>query len=62
MLIIGRKQDESIMIGNDIEVVVLDVIGETVCLGIVASSEISVLKKEKYAELKAMEYKNNEYL
>lgn len=60
MLTIGRKQNESVMIGNNIEVVVIDIIGDKVRLGIIAPPEISVNSKEAYAALKAREYRDKE--
>lgn len=58
MLVISRKQDESVMIGNNIEVVVIDIIGDKVRLGIVVPPEIPVNSKEAYAALKAQEYRD----
>ncbi len=51
MLILSRKPKESVMIGNDIEVVVLEVRGEQVRLGIRAPKEISVYRKEIYENI-----------
>lgn len=60
MLILGRKQDESVMIGDNIEVVVIDIIGDKLRLGIIAPPEIPVHSKEAYAALKAQEYRDKE--
>lgn len=60
MLTISRKQDESVMIGNNIEVVVIDIIGDKVRLGIVAPPEIPVHSKEAYAALKAEEIRDKD--
>ncbi len=51
MLILSRKPKESLMIGNDIEVVVLEVRGEQVRLGIRAPKEVSVYRKEIYENI-----------
>lgn len=53
MLALSRKKDESIIIGNGIEVKILDVTGDTVKLGIDAPREISIHRKEVYEEIKA---------
>lgn len=48
MLVLTRKENESIMIGNDIEVKVLDLRDNQVKLGIVAPREIAVHRQEVY--------------
>lgn len=48
MLVLSRKRDESIIIGDDIEIVIVDVRGDKVRLGISAPREISVHRKEIY--------------
>ncbi|MDR2939110.1 MAG: carbon storage regulator CsrA [Clostridiales bacterium] len=51
MLALTRKIGEKIIIGDDIEVVVLAVNGEQVKLGIVAPREISVHRMEVYEQI-----------
>jgi len=51
MLILTRKPNESVMIGNDVEVVVLEVKGDQVKIGIRAPREISVYRKEIYENI-----------
>jgi carbon storage regulator len=55
MLVMSRFRDESIFIGDDIEIVVVDVRGEKgnekVRLGINAPSSISVHRKEVYQQI-----------
>ncbi len=51
MLILTRRPNESVMIGNDIEVVVLEVKGDQVKVGIRAPREISVYRKEIYENI-----------
>lgn len=46
MLVLSRQRDETIMIGDDIEITVVDIRGDKVRLGINAPPEISVHRKE----------------
>lgn len=48
MLVLTRKRNESIMIGDNIEVVIVDIHGEQVKLGINAPKAIPVHRKEIY--------------
>jgi carbon storage regulator len=48
MLVLSRQRDETIMIGNDIEVTIVDIRGDKVRLGINAPKEISVHRKEVF--------------
>lgn len=51
MLALSRKAGESIIINNDIEIVVLDVKGEQVKLGINAPKSIPIYRKEIYEQI-----------
>ena len=51
MLVLTRKVQQSIVIGDDIEVVVLEVRGEQVRLGIRAPKDVSVHRKEIYSQI-----------
>ncbi len=53
MLVLTRRAGESIVIGDDVRVVVLDVRGETVRLGIEAPRSVQVHRAEIYAEVQA---------
>lgn len=53
MLALSRKQGESIMIGNDIEITVLEVKGDQIKLGITAPKSIPVYRKEIYTQIEA---------
>jgi carbon storage regulator len=53
MLVLTRKANQSIMIGDDIEVSVLSVLGEKVRLGIQAPREVPVFRKEVFLEIQA---------
>ena len=48
MLVLSRQKDESIMIGDDIEITIVDVRGDKVRLGISAPRKVSVHRKEIY--------------
>ncbi len=48
MLVLSRQKDESIMIGDDVEIVIVDVRGDKVRLGINAPRSIAVHRKEIY--------------
>jgi carbon storage regulator len=52
MLVVTRKLDESIVIGNEIEVVVLRIERNAVRIGIRAPRHISVHRKEIFEEIK----------
>jgi carbon storage regulator len=52
MLVLTRKPNQSIMIGDDIEVSVLSVVGEKVRIGIHAPQDIPVFRTEIYVEIK----------
>ena len=48
MLVLSRQKDESIMIGDDVEITIVDVRGDKVRLGITAPKAIAVHRKEVY--------------
>ncbi len=52
MLVLARRLNESIMIGDDVEVVVIDIKGDQVKLGIRAPKKVTVHRKEIYMEIK----------
>jgi carbon storage regulator len=52
MLVLTRKSNQSIMIGDDVEVSVLAVMGEKVRIGISAPRDVPVFRKEVYLEIK----------
>ena len=51
MLVLTRKRNESIVIGDDIEVTVLSVVGEKVRIGIEAPRDVRIFRKEIYLEI-----------
>ena len=48
MLVLSRQKDESIIIGDDVEIIIVDVRGDKVRLGITAPKEVSVHRREVY--------------
>lgn len=48
MLVLSRQRNESIIIGDDVEIIIVDVRGDKVRLGITAPKAISVHRKEVY--------------
>ena len=51
MLVLARKVNESIMIGDEVELVVIDIKGDQVKLGIRAPKNVTVHRKEIYVEI-----------
>ena len=52
MLVLSRQRDETIMIGDDVEITVVDIRGDKVRLGITAPRSIKVHRKEVYDAIK----------
>lgn len=52
MLVLSRQRDETIMIGDEIEITVVDIRGDKVRLGITAPTRIAVHRKEVYEAIK----------
>jgi carbon storage regulator len=52
MLVLSRQRDETIMIGDDIEITVVDIRGDKVRLGINAPTRIAVHRKEVYEAIR----------
>ncbi len=52
MLVLSRQKDESIIIGDDVEVTIVDVRGNKVRLGITAPKNISVHRREVYEAIR----------
>ncbi len=51
MLVLSRQRDETIMIGDDIEITIVDIRGDKVRLGITAPNRIAVHRKEVYESI-----------
>ena len=52
MLVLSRQRDETIIIGDNIEITVVDIRGDKVRLGVSAPKEISVHRKEVYEAIR----------
>jgi carbon storage regulator len=52
MLVLSRTRDETIMIGDDIEITIVDVRGDKVRVGINAPATVPVHRKEVYESIK----------
>jgi len=52
MLVLSRKKNESIVINNDITIVVVEIRGDKVRLGVEAPKEIPVHRREVYDAIK----------
>ena len=52
MLVLSRKINESIIIGDDIEITIVGIAGRKVRIGVNAPKDISVHRKEVYEEIK----------
>ena len=48
MLVLSRQKDESIMVGDNVEITIVDVRGDKVRLGITAPKEVPVHRKEVF--------------
>lgn len=51
MLVLSRKKNESIMIGDDIEIVVVEIKGDQIKLGVKAPKNVTVHRAEVYEEI-----------
>ena len=60
MLVLSRKKNESIVINNDITIVVVEIRGDKVRLGIEAPKEVPVHRREVYEAIKRSEMAQNQ--
>lgn len=51
MLVLTRKLNESIMVGDDVKITIVDVKGDQVKLGITAPRQVAVHREEIYREI-----------
>ena len=59
MLVLSRKKNESIVINNDITIVVVEIRGDKVRLGVEAPKEVPVHRREVYDAIKRNEAAEN---
>jgi len=59
MLVLSRKKNESIIINNDITIVVVEIRGDKVRLGVEAPKEVPVHRREVYDAIKRSEAEKN---
>lgn len=52
MLVLSRRLDETLIIGDDIKITVLGISGNQVRIGIAAPKEVSVHREEVYLRIK----------
>ena len=60
MLVLSRHRDESIMIGDDVVVTIVDIRGDKVRLGIEAPSDVPVHRQEVYEAIQRENRKANQ--
>ena len=53
MLVLSRQKDQTIMIGDNIEITIVDIRGDKVRIGISAPAKIPVHRKEVYDAIKS---------
>jgi carbon storage regulator len=53
MLVLSRKKDQRIMIGNNVEVTVIEIRGDRVKLGFIGPSEVPIHREEVFRRMKA---------
>ncbi|MGO4547479.1 carbon storage regulator CsrA [Paenibacillus sp. 2TAB23] len=54
MLVLSRKKGEAVLVGDDIEISILELTGDTVKIGIKAPGEVGILRKELYVSVEGM--------
>lgn len=53
MLVLSRKVNQSVMIGDEIEIILLETKGDTAKIGIVAPRDVKVYRQEIYQAIKS---------
>lgn len=55
MLVLSRKENESIMVGDDVKIVILDIRGDKVRVGVEAPKDVPAHRNEVYEAIKRKE-------
>lgn len=53
MLVLNRKKGETILIGENIEITIVDIVGDKIKIGINAPKEVNIVRKEIIEEIAA---------
>lgn len=61
MLVLSRQRDETIMIGDSVELTIVDIRGDKVRIGITAPSSIAVHRKEVYESIRQENERASEF-
>ncbi len=51
MLVLSRKKDQAIMLGDNIEITIIEIQGDQVRIGINAPKNVSIYRKELFIEI-----------
>jgi carbon storage regulator len=62
MLVLSRKVNQKIVLGDDIEVMIVEIRGDKVRLGITAPREVPVHRQEVVEKIKAKEAEQKDYV
>ena len=60
MLVLNRKKGETIIVGDNIRITVVDVQGDNIKIGIEAPREVSIYRQELYEEITAANQQANQ--
>ena len=56
MLVLSRKINQSIVIGDNIEIMLVDIRGDQIKLGINAPRDVKIFRKEVYEEIESQNF------
>lgn len=59
MLVLSRKKNQSVMIGEDIEIIITDIAEDKVRIGITAPKSLKIFRKELIEEIQEENVKSN---